>query len=64
MLARRVIFDRVFFFIFSGPTSSHAISQSTGPIFTKFSGLVEVAMPMGGLDKLVIRFAIAQRTLP
>jgi len=26
----------LFFFILSGPTSSHIISESTGPIFTKF----------------------------
>jgi len=31
-----------FFFVFSGSTSRKIISESTGPIFTKFSDLVDV----------------------
>ena len=32
----------LFFLYFGGPNSHPVISESSGPIFTKFSGLVEV----------------------
>jgi len=40
-----ICFPNVFLFIlsyFSGPNSQPAISETTGPIFTRFSGLVEL----------------------